>query len=543
MADETTQVNGPRAEEPAAKHGVGLVAIAVMGVHLLARLGGMIQKMVLGAFYGTSAAGDIATAVERVFQAIYYIPEELLTHSLLPVFNRVRKEGEGEEAAWRVASLTGTLQAILLVLLTLVFVCFTHPLCTLLLGAPEPTKLEKFELTVRLVRVAMLGLFCTSLGSLTYVILNAYKRFITPALGDVAQKVGIILGIVVWSIGFGRQTPMGYAVGFIIGGVLKLATHLWALRGKVKLVRPGFDFKNPALKELLLLMVPLLAGSLVSKGRDLLELRIAWATTVTGTTASLDFARKIVWMPVNILPYALGIAMFPFLADWALRGQREQVTKAFLTASRTMIYVFAPLTTLALLMGPQIVTTIYKAGQFGDESVSLVTAAFRVYAAAMIFYALEIIALQVYYAHRDTKTPFWQGLIASAIQLAVAYTMGLKLGLGNRGIAMGFATAKTLKVGIMWYQLRPRLTGFEWPSLLRMLAKTAIASLVLGLVVKACLIAGVHAHIDLHRKKLAFLFLGGASAVGLAAYLAASLALRIEELQPVLDKLKGKLKR
>jgi putative peptidoglycan lipid II flippase len=534
-------------EEAPARHGIGLVALAIMGVHLLARFGGLIQKMVLARFFGTSAVGDAAVAVEKVFQAIYYIPEELLTHSLLPVFNRVRKAGEGEQAAWRVASLAGTLQTILLVLATIVGMVGTEWLCGAILGQPDPGKqkdVDKFNLAVQMVRVAMLGLFCTSLGSLTYVILNAYKRFVTPALGDVAQKAGIILGIVVMSVGFGRENPMGYAVGFILGGIFKILTHLVALGPKLKLVRPGFDFRNPALRELGLLMLPLLAGSLIGKARDLIELRIAWeaSTIVTGTAASLDFARKIVWMPVNTLPYALGIALFPFLADWALRREREQVTKAFLTCSRMMIFLFAPITLACLLLGPQVVTVLYKSGKFDAASVLLTTKAFDVYAAGMVFYALEIIALQVYYAHRDTRTPFWIGLGASTLQLTIAWLLGLRLGLGNVGIATGFAIAKTLKVGVMWYWLRPRLTGFDWPSLRRMIGQTLVACAAMGVVVAGLRFAALHV-LDPTRKLHALALLVAAAVVGLAVFLGVAQALGMEELRPLVSKLRQRLGR
>ncbi len=171
---------------------IGLAAIAIMLVHFLARFGGLIQKIFLARFFGTGMMGDAATAMQRVFEVIYYIPEELLTHSLLPVFTKLRRE-EGESSAWRMASITGTIQAVLLVAVTLAAVLFTEPLVWLFAKGfqDEP---EKFALTVDIVRVAMLGLFCTSIGSLTYVLLNAYKRFVTPALGDVAQKAGIIIG-------------------------------------------------------------------------------------------------------------------------------------------------------------------------------------------------------------------------------------------------------------------------------------------------------------------------------------------------------------
>ncbi|MBI5832010.1 MAG: polysaccharide biosynthesis C-terminal domain-containing protein [Armatimonadetes bacterium] len=553
-----TPAESGSAETPAetkGRHGFGLVALALMGVHLLARFGGIIQKMVLAHFFGTSSMGDVAAAVEKVFQSIYYIPEELLTHSLLPVFNKVRRgdeqAGPDEREAWTLASQVGTLQALILVLVTIVGMSCTRWFCGVILELPTPgegnyaAELAKFNITVYVVRIAFIGLFCTSMGSLTYVLLNAYKRFVSPAMGDVAQKLGIVVGIVIMSVGFGSQDPIGYALGFILGGVFKWLTHLIALGPKLRMARPGINLRCPHLRELGLLMLPLLAGSVIGKVRDLAEFGIAWRASqlIEGTAASLDFARKTVWLPINILPYALGIALFPFLADWALRKQKDKVTDAFLSASRNMIFVFAPITLFFLLLGSEIITVVYKSGKFGNASVDLVTRAFDVYAVAMIFYALEIIALQVFYAHRDTKTPFWIGLGASVLQVAIAWLMGLQLGLGNVGIAMGFAIAKTVKVVLMWHKLRPRLTSFNWPSLSRMALKTVASCAVMAVAILACRFGAHAVHLDLTNRKLALAFVAGTGAASFGAYLVTAALFKIDELEPLMAKVRGKLRR
>ncbi|NUQ01573.1 MAG: polysaccharide biosynthesis C-terminal domain-containing protein [Armatimonadetes bacterium] len=543
------QPSGSEAQalEGSGKRKIGLAALAIALIHLLAKMGGYIQKKVLAHFFGTEVAADAATGMEKIFQLIYYIPEELLTHSLLPVFTRVRDE-QGEAAAWRMASLTGTLQALLLVVVTIVGVLGAEGLVGLVLGRPSAQAMdygaavEKFELTVRLVRVAMLGLFCTSIGSLTYVLLNAYKRFVTPALGDVAQKIGIVIGTVVVCVGFSELGPLGYALGFILGGVFKLLTHLLALRGQLPLVRPGVDLKNPALRELGWLMVPLLAGSLVSKLRDALENRIAWSVPVDGTLASLDYARKIVWMPIQVVPYALGLALFPYLAEWAQQHDRRRVTDAFLGASRMMIFVFLPMTVGCVLLGEEVITVLYKSGRFREASVALTAGPFVVYSLGMVFYALEIIANQVYYAHRDTKTPFYLGLVGSALQVSLAYTCGLLLDGGNVGIAVGFAVAKGVKVILMWWALRPRLESFHLPDLGKLVLKTAGGCLAMALFIMAAKQAAP-AVLDLNRVPHAALFLAGTGGLGALVFFGSCLLLKIDELQLLTTAVKRKLRK
>lgn len=536
------------------KKTIGLAALAIMVVHFLAKIGGFVQKKVLAHFFGTDVAADAATGMEKIFQTIYYIPEELLTHSLLPVFTRVRNE-DGEAAAWRMASLTGTLQALLLVLVSGLAIAFAPALTNAYLGRPDPLlaasspleyaeAVEKLALAARLVRVAMIGLFCTSIGSLTYVLLNAYKRFVTPALGDVAQKAGIVIGTVVVCVGFKDLGPLGYAIGFILGGVFKLLTHLLALRGQLHMVRPGIDLQDPALRELGRLMVPLLGGSVTSKGRDVLLNRIAWrwSERVPGTIAALDYAQKIVWMPVQVVPYALGLALFPFLADWAQQQDRKRVTEAFLGASRMMLFVFVPLTVGCVLLGREVITVLYKSGKFQEGSVDLTMGPFIIFALGLVFYALEMIANQVYYAHRDTKTPFWLGLIGSGVHITVAWWLGLQMQLGAAGIAAGFAIGKTVKVLLMWWRLGPRLDGYQFPALAALLAKIAVGCVVMGAAIVGCKQVASQL-LDLGSAKQAALFLMGTSVVAIAIFFAAAVILKIDELHLLLTQVKAKLKR
>jgi putative peptidoglycan lipid II flippase len=199
---------------------------------------------------------------------------------------------------------------------------------------------------------------------------------------------------------------------------------------------------------------------------------------------------------------------------------------------------------LALLMGPQVITVAYKSGKFDAVSVALTTAVFNIYAVGMVFYALEIIALQVYYAHRDTRTPFYIGLLASLLQIWVAWTMGIRAGLGSIGIAMGYAIAKTVKVGFMCHYLQPKLSAIDWPAQKRMLVKTAICCAVLATVVLVSrgMVSQVHA-IDLAKRKWALVYVGGVGLVSLGAYFATALVLGMDEARPLVLKIVGKLRR
>lgn len=539
IMSEQSDVLGAMTDVPTGQEGkriVGATAI-IMLMHFLSKLLGFVQKAAVAAFFGTTGRADAIEVMERIFYTIYYIPEELLTHSFLPVFTRLRNQ-QGEKEAWRLAGFTLTLQALLLIAVVVL----------VLVGAPALVALfargfreEEFRLSVELVRVAFWGLLGASLGSLTYVLLNCYKRFGVPAFGDVMWKGGIIVAALALC---GRIGAVGYAMGFILGSLLKLATHLWGLRAKLSLLRLGWNLHYRPLRELGLLMVPLLAGSLVAKVRDMLETQVA-SYGPEGTLATLGFAKKVVLTPVQIFPYALGIALFPFLAEWAVRQDRTRFTTAFLGAVRMMLFVFLPLTVLFVVLGEPIVEFIYQRRAFTAADVQATLGPFLGYSLGMVVLGIEIICLQIFYSFADTKTPFWVGLLTSSLHVFLSWVGCLAMGWGALGIALSHTLSRTVKVGVLFALMKRqgRIEGFRPEETLPFLGKVLLATLLFGLT----LAGGRHFvdplfedHIEatLHwsgslRWALKGLYLGGLSLLAAGPFLLLCWAMGVEELRMV----------
>jgi peptidoglycan biosynthesis protein MviN/MurJ (putative lipid II flippase) len=82
--------------------------------------------------------------------------------------------------------------------------------------------------------------------------------------------------------------------------------------------KPQIDWRDPLLRKMLILAVPLLLGIFVSETRDIYLKWLADSPTirVAGSRAALRFSSLIGSSLIQIFPYALSIGIFPIWPIW-----------------------------------------------------------------------------------------------------------------------------------------------------------------------------------------------------------------------------------
>lgn len=457
--------------------------IALM--HLGARVVGFVEQILRGKYFGTSHRADAYDVASKVPTTIFYGCEKILNPSFLPSFIDL-KQKEGEDKAWQLAGTTLALQAAVLLLLVVAGRAFSAQLVQLVApgfytaqaGGPE-----KVQLTVNLMRIVFIAVFFLGMSSTTYCILNAFKRFATPALGDVLWKVGTVAGLVIL---YGRFGVYAIALGFLAGSVLKLGTHVVALGRWVLRLRIGNAIRHPAFKRMILLMLPMAFGFAYSEVRQLLDLRFA-SPLSEGAVAALNYPRRVTDLPYQIVAYALGIALFPFLSEYASEGKLDALRRLLLTSLRMLLFTFVPVTAALFILAEPTLRVIYQAGEFTERSVALTTPVLEYYALGMLAQALECVILQTFYSLKNTLTPTLVGFGTTLLHIGLAWWITQTSGHDDpRGLAMAYTVARSAKVVLAFILLAQILKG---PSLrgqggfvLKVIGATAVMALVMHLV-------------------------------------------------------------
>ncbi|MCK5850000.1 MAG: hypothetical protein KAH23_03720 [Kiritimatiellae bacterium] len=425
--------------------------------HAVFKIVGLVQAIAVGRCLD-SATYDVAYAFafEGIIFSVFLIGEEVIGPAFLPVFMR-EFEKNGEKSAWRFANIVLTIQAIILFIVIVLIMQFPDlfvRVCTVWGGAADESKRSLASATVRCLAPS---LFFLSLGSTTYMILNGYKKFFFAAFGDASWRICVVIAIIAGALIF-DEGYVAVVFGLVVGSAAKMATHLIGLAKKMKYCGFSLRIGNPVFRRMLMLMLPLIVGILFAKVRDIFNnVTILSYLHTDGLMKANSLGRKPFTALAWLVPYALSIAMFPFLCEMVDNKDKKRLGEIVTQTSRMLLSVFIPFALFCAALSVPVAGIIFSGGKFTAEVTYWSGISMACYILVLPAYALEQILIQVYFANRKMISVTVMGILFSSFSVAISYVGIVKYGLRGAQalavVALGFVLSRTLKsiafVGIM----------------------------------------------------------------------------------------------
>ena len=204
-------------------------------------------------------------------------------------------------------------------------------------------------------------------------------------------------------------------------------------------LRLGLHFRHSLLPRLVLLALPLMLGqSLVALDEQFA--RIFGSISGEGAVSLLNYARRIMQVPVGVVAQAAGVASFPFLADLAARGDLGRLKDVLSGALRNVLAVLIPVCLWMMLAAEPIIRLIYEQGRFSPAFTGETALLLRIMLAGVAFWGVQQLIGRAFYARQDTLTPALIGTAATAITLPFYWLLSRAFG------ASGIAVAGVLGV-------------------------------------------------------------------------------------------------
>ena len=556
-------------EVPSTNESVARATAGIGVLHMARFVVGFIAQPLIAHNLGLRWQADAYAVSTDIIQRLWLIFEKVINPAFLPNFIAAMKE-EGEDRAWQFTSTTVWLVALALLIIT-PLAWLGMPYLVEALSQKTRDQPGAIDLTIRAARVLLLGLFFLGFSSLTYTILNGYKRFAYAALGDTFWKLGLFAGAFVAfrlygesltqlteKLKLGPPTFAEYSqilnlaekslwlivIGFVAGAALKLLPHLLAIGSKWRLLKPKIDLSDPLTKKMFALAVPLLLGITVSEGRGFYLQYLADDPRVQSEAgrAALKWSRIIGDNLIQVFPYALSIGIFPFLADLARERDRQPLTNTLLGALRICIFVFVPLTAILITLRFPLLRAVWESGRLTQSDTIAMSYPFVAFTLGLVAFSCEMMLGQTFYAMTRAWTPTLIGLCTSVLWIVVAKFGVEAMGWGLAAIAGAESLAKSVKCLIMWHMLKPHLGDVKRRENMIFAAKVVLGAIVAALV-SGLLIRFVGPDDGASRFKLKMMLaVTFAGMGGVAAFFVFASALKIEETK-ALAKIGNKLRR
>ncbi len=470
----------PSGETGRIARSAGAVSLAVMCSRVL----GLIREQVFAGLFGAGFAQDafvVAFRVPNLLRDLF--GEGALSAAFVTVFSDY-DTNRGPEATWRLASNVLVFFAVLVSGLTLVGMYLAGPIVDLL--APDFRLIAgKSELTVHLTRIMFPFLCFVSLAAVVMGVLNTKGRFFVPALSSSFFNLGSIvggLGLAVLFPRIGQPAIAGMAWGTLIGGLLQLLVQLPTLR------RVGFRFRllfnptDPGLRRILLLMLPATVGLSATQINIFVNTNFA-ASCAEGSVSWLNYAFRLVQLPIGVFGVALSIAIMPVLARQASLKDLGSLRQTFVSSLVLVFALAVPATVGLALLSQPIIRLIFEHGAFTAADTVQTAAALTYYAVGLFAYSAIKVMVPVFYAIGITRYPVMGSFLGVAANILIITLVIDQL--QHRGIALSTSCAMILNFlflgGVLWRKLTGLPLGYLAAGLGRIvLAAGVMAATVWG---------------------------------------------------------------
>ncbi len=451
-------------------NGIAAAAFVVGVASLSSRLVGVLRDRALASAFGAGTTLDAYYAAFRVPDMLYnLIILGALSAGFIPVFSEYLATHERREA-WKLAEETLSVVGITMIVACVLLALLSPVIVPLIVPGFEG---EKLALTIKLSRIMFLSPFFLGLSAVMGGILQATRRFLAFALAPVVYNLAIIFGVIVFAPRFGIE---GVAWGVVLGAFLHcIVQAAVALRlGVQRIPRPSFHHEG--VRRILKLMLPRTAGLAVSQ-LNLVILLIFASVLPAGSVAVFNLANNLQSFPVGLIGISFAIAAFPLLTSAVTRKDYAGFAQTLDSAARKIVFFILPATALFFLLRAQIVRLALGAGVFSWDDTIRTATVLGVFLFSLLGQALVPLLARAFYAHQNTLTPLWIGVVAEIVNIGLAFA--LRGTYGIVGLTIAFSVATYVNGLLLFMALERRYGQMKKRDFFSSVVKTAVASLAI----------------------------------------------------------------
>ena len=506
MGDGLEVIESQVETETAGKRRILATAGLISVGQLLGSALGFVRSEVLNALFFGTPSGAFVIALRPVQQlSDLIVSGGTVSGALIPTFVDYAEQQRREELR-RIYSTVANLVLIALAVAFVLVEVFAPAFVPLLAPSQDFGGPAGVDLTVTLVRIIAFSFFGLGLFAVTSGLLYALREVVFPAFANGIYHICIIAGGIValilaaqafgvsWSslthpgatapavVQAHLASAQGLAVGAAVGTLAEFLLLLPGLR-KVRVHwRPVLDLRHPAVRQILRLYVPLLAGLAASIAQQVLDTGL-WARSPGGApqnATALATGTTLTQFPVGLVAAALSFAVLPLLAAAASRRDLPDFKRTLRTGIRLGLLLMVPAAVGLWVLRFPIVELLFQHGTCGAGCTERNALAVQNYAYELPFIALDQLLIAAFYARKNTLIPNTVGIVSILFYLAIALPFGLTIGLP--ALAFSDTAKNTSHALILLVLLTLAIGNLGWRDLLGGTARIVVAALAMAAV-------------------------------------------------------------
>lgn len=460
-------------------------ALVITFANIFSSLFGLLRERVLINQFFSS---DSSQQAYEAFQVAFQIPDMIfqlivmgaLAASFIPLFTELKKKDEQD--AFRFTSIVMNWILLAFLVFSILAFIFAQPITAFRTGVGFTP--EQIAVAVKLTRLMLFAQFFFAISNFLTGILQAYQRFVAPALAPIFYNIGIMVGTVVLAKYFGIYAA---GLGVLIGAFLHMAVQLPLVLKMGFRWKFNFNLKFPSVKKLFSLMPPRLLTVGVTEFQNL---AMGFFATTIGDLSFVvvKLASRLMTLPIRFFGVPISQASLSFLSEESEEENRQKFNNLLLQSLNQISFFAMPASVLLLILRIPIVRLVFGTYNFPWKTTVLTGKVVAIIAISITAQAMVQLLVRAFYALKDTKTPFLITVGTVLSYLVVSYLSVYVFSLDVLGLGLAISLSAFLELILFIFLLNRKLTCFNakefWLPQLKMLLASFFMAVFLYLPFK-----------------------------------------------------------
>lgn len=454
----------------------------------MSRFTGLLRVVVLGIIIGQTPLADAFDGANNSPNSIYeLLVGGLLAASLVPLFTRFA-EDQDEEATYAVV----TTSLIVLAIATVIAVLCAPLIFRLFSLHPSPLVDPNLfrQAGTSMARIFLVQIFFYGLTAIGSALLNSRRHFFAAAWAPVLSNIVTIsllfvipftrdgtptLNDVLDSPSFFWLFTMSATGGIMAMGLVMIPS---LRRANIRLeYRPHFG--HPAVRT----MVKLSSwtfGYVVTNQIALVIIKNL-AEPGSGNQDAYSKAFTFFMLPHGLLAISIATTFVPELVRRVRAGDKDGFAQWTTSGVRWIGILTIPSSIAIVVLAHPIISALLEHGHFNSDASLNTARALAGFSVGLFGFSVYIFCLRGFYAHEDTRTPFYINVFENALNIVLAIALVERHGVLGLGLAFGIAYMVSAVV-VLWL-LHAKYRAIHWTSLISLVWRVTLGSSIMGGVV------------------------------------------------------------
>lgn len=369
----------------------------------LSRFFGVIRSVLITNVLGIGLVGDAFAAAQRIPNILQNLfGEGALSAAFVPEYSRLADTDP--DRAGKLAGGVASFLVCLVTFLTAIGFLAAEPITRAVAWGFTG---DRFDLTVRLVRIILLSAGVLVMSAWCLALLNSHRRFFlgyaAPVVWNLAQ-ISVLVTIAVSEIRDPSSAEM-LAWALVIGSVLQVVIQVPSVLRENPQIRMTLFWKDQSTVLVLKRFLPAVLGRGALQFSSFIDLALASLLSL-GAASSLAAAQTLYLLPVALIATSIVAAELPELS----RSQDvATISRRLSERLLQMLWLVGPILVLYFAVGPQIADALFNLGGFrvriAPDDLMVIGLTLSAYSLGLPALMSSRLLQSVCFSSGDTRTP------------------------------------------------------------------------------------------------------------------------------------------